>query len=521
MKSPGSRAALAVLLGALIGVAPALAGTGAAEGRRELRIGIAGIPAVLDPATALGGATALIARQVFDTLVTYREASTDIEPGLAARWTVSRDGLTWTFTIRDGVTFHDGTPLTAVEVLAAFERLMSAASPTHQNPGVVWSALLRGFPGVVKELGAPDARTFKIVLVQPYAPLITVLAHPGFGVARASAGPDGTTQLVGTGPYRVTEIRPGRIVLEAARPVRGARAERLVFVEIAGDDQAEGEFAAKTLDLWFPDDPPRRQDGTLSIPGTRVGFLTFQTEREPFSRKKIRQGIAAALDPTLIGVGLERGAVPLQAFLPPGIWGRREGSPLLGASRENALRLLAEGGWPKAFAPILLVPDLPGSVNTAKLAESMAAALSTANVTLRTRVEPPGSLRALTQAGDYELALIEAPVLGGDPHLFLYPLSTSEGATKGPNAVNVSFYRNGRLDDLLIRAGQLSFRPERQRLYARAQALLAEELPWVPIYVRLLWAVVRPEVGGLRLHPTGFHRLDVLTLDLPAGSASR
>ena len=97
--------------------------------------------------------------------------------------------------------------------------------------------------------------------------------------------------------------------------------------------------------------------------------------------------------------------------------------------------------------------------------------------------------------------------------------STSEGAAKGPRALNYSFYRNPRLDDVLARASQLTFRTERQRLYQRAQAMLAEDLPWLPVYVRLQWAVARPEVKGLRLHPTGISRLDGVSLDLPAAIA--
>lgn len=111
--------------------------------------------------------------------------------------------------------------------------------------------------------------------------------------------------------------------------------------------------------------------------------------------------------------------------------------------------------------------------------------------------------------------------MGGDPHLFLYPLSTSEGATKGPAALNFSFYRNARLDDLLIRGSQLAFRPERLRLYQRAQAILAADLPWIPLYARLHWAVVRPEVRNLRLHPSGFHRLDRVGFEADARGLPR
>jgi len=66
---------------------------------------------------------------------------------------------------------------------------------------------------------------------------------------------------------------------------------------------------------------------------------------------------------------------------------------------------------------------------------------------------------------------------------------------------------------VLIRASQLSFRAERQRLYGRAQAMLADEVPWIPVYVRLHWAVARPDVRGLRLHPSGAHRLSTLWIE--------
>ena len=92
--------------------------------------------------------------------------------------------------------------------------------------------------------------------------------------------------------------------------------------------------------------------------------------------------------------------------------------------------------------------------------------------------------------------------------------------SRGPRTSNFSFYRNPRLDDLLIRASQLSFKPERQKLYIRAQAMLAEDVPWIPIYVRLHWAVARPEVRNLRLHASGNHRLDRVTIEAPAAAST-
>jgi len=481
--------------------------------RREVRVGVPGLPAALDPGAALEGATPLVARQVYDTLVTYREGTTDVEPALATRWSVSRDGLVWSFTLRDGVKFHDGTPLTAPEVAASFARLLRAeagAAPT------VWASLFRGTPGVVREVRAPDARTVQLALVQPYAPLLTALAHPALGIARG-ADP---ARSIGTGPYRVVDATAGRLALEAV-PGHWAgpqKSERIVFLDIATDDQAEAELDAKMLDIWFPAAPPRRAEGALSIPGLRVGYLAFQTEKEPFSRRKVRQAVATALDPAVIGVALERAAVPLQSFLPPGVWARREGSPILGATREAVKTLLAEGGgWPDGFKASLLVPSETAPVNLPRLAEALQLALGAAEMPVEVRAEAADAARAMAQKGEHDLALGEAAIVAGDPHFFLFPLSTSEAAMKGPRALNFSFYRNAKLDDVLIRASQLSFRPARERLYQRAQALLAADLPWIPLYAQLHWALVRADVRGLRLHPTGFHRLDTVTLEVAPG----
>lgn len=507
------RSAVALVLAAALAAWPHAAGAQFwpfSPPRREVRVGVAGLPAVVDPATALEGAPALVARQVFDTLVAWKEGSTDIEPALATRWSVSRDALTWTFTLRDNVRFHDGTALSAAEVVASFDRHLR----DPQRPPVAWAALFRGAPGVIKQVRAVDARTVEFVLVQPYAPLLTVLAHPGFGIAREVAG-SGGTRLAGTGPFRVAEVSASRVVLEAvAGHWAGApQTDRLIFLEVSGDDHAEAELDARGLHLWFPDGPPRRQQGALAIPGLRMGYLAFQTEKEPFARKKIRQAIAGALDPAVLGVALGRTAVPLQSFLPAGMWGRREGSPILGGTRRAVAGLLAEGGWPAGYTPTLLAPrelpflDMPG------LAETLRLMLQAADIPIVTQLEPEGTFRAAREAGEHDLVLAETTVTSGDPHHVLYPLSTSEGASREPEVRNFSFYRNPRLDDVLVRASQISWRPERRRLYQRAQAILAEEVPWIPLYVRLVWAVARPEVRGLRLHPTGYPRLTGISVD--------
>jgi len=483
-----------------------------------LRVGLPSVPSELDPATALDGPVPLIARQVFDTLVHYADTSSDVEPGLAVQWSVSKDGLLWTFRLRPGVSFHDGTPLSAQRVVDSLEREIFPAHPLAPAGTAPVTRLLRGMPGVVREVRAKDPQTVQITLAQPYAPLLTVLAHPTFSVVLpAASGAAGGNRWQGTGPFSVAETGAGRMVLDA-KPGHwggGPRLARIVFVEAADDVQAEAALNTQSLDLFFPAGAPPRFSGAMSIPGWRIGYLALETEKEPFKRVKARQATAAALDPGVIASTLGPVAAPLQTFLPRGVWGRRDGPPLMGADAERAKRLLVEAGLASGASATLVVSDSDKRIDQPRLAEAIRTFLGAAGLAVTIRTETPEAALSLAQTGEHQLTLVEGRVEAGDPHFLLYPVSTSEGAVKGPSALNFSFYRNSRLDDLLIRASQLFFRPERQRLYLRAQALLAETLPWIPIYVRLHWAVARPEVRDLRLHPSGNPRLDRVWLEPP------
>lgn len=504
-------------IGGCVGLAAAfLLGltTGAGAQGGVLRVGLPSVSASLDPATALAGPASVIARQVFDTLVQYRDVSSDLEPGLATQWSVSRDGLVWTFRLRDGVRFHDGTALTAQHVVDSLERVIQPNAPHAPVPNAA-SRLVRGVPGVVKEIRAVDARTVQIALLLPYAPLPAVLAHPAFSIVLASALDQ---RWIGTGPFALTEASLGRVVLDANPGYWGGlpRSTRLVFVDSGEDGRGEAMLDAQAVDVVLTSTAPERPSGVLAVPGWRVGYLALESEKEPFDRVKVRRAVAAALDPALIAPAVSRVGVPLLSFLPLGVWSRRDGPPVLEANVAKAKRLLGEAGFPRGTSAGLLIGEGGGRLERSRVAEAVQAALANAGITVSIQTETPEAALQLAREGQHQMALVEARVEAGDPHFLLYPLSSSEGASKGPAALNMSFYRNRTLDDLLIRASQVSFRPERQRLYQRTQVMLAEEMPWVPLYVRLHWAVVRPEVRNLRLHPSGNPRFNRVWVDQPA-----
>jgi peptide/nickel transport system substrate-binding protein len=484
------------------------------QARRELRVGLPALPTVLDPSTAADGPLLQISRQVFDTLVQYREDGSEIEPGLATSWGVSRDGVVWTFRLRQGVKFHDGTLLTAQTVVKSFERQMSPDDPSAPKQVVFWPRVFRGLPGVIKAVQAPDPQTIQFHLLQPYAPLLTLLAHPALAIVLPGAYEGVVQRFYGTGPYKISEVGAGRVVLESHGGYWGApaRLDRILFLQ-AEDPVAKAELDAQRLDVVFPINPPTSPQWAVSQPGWTMWFVAVQTEREPYRQKKVRKALAQAVNPALLAAALGNAAIPSQGFLPLGVWGRWEGSPVLGGDPAGARKLLAEAGFPRGISGTLLIEASPSLPDRAMVGEALRLSAASAGIAITVRSEPPEVYQELAQRGDYDLILREMRAEGGDPHLFLYPLSASEGAVRGGGALNFSFFRSSKLDDLLIRASQLGFRQERLTLYRRAQIMLADELPWIPVSLALHWAWVRPEVRGFKLHSSGIHRLDKVWIE--------
>jgi peptide/nickel transport system substrate-binding protein len=524
--TPGTRAAatrepwrVLALVIAVVALAAALAGASRVSGEPagQLRVGVARLPDSLDPVAVMPTAAGVVFRHLFQGLVQIGERG-DIEPGLATQWSVSRDGLTWTFRLRPDVQFHNGVSLTPDVVVASLARLPTGEEAATREAAEPWLGLFRGKNAVVREIRRGDARTVQMVLAQPFSPLLAALAHPALAIVVTER--DSRVPVLGTGPYRVAEQSATRLVLEA---VPGATdpplAAQLVFEEVGDDAAALAELGpGGRLDVHFPRVPPAWGGlglQVLSGPTWQLGVLALRTHEGVAGRKAVRRAIAASLDPALVGPALGRMARPYPGYLPPQAWALRP-SPPVTHDPTRARRLLAESGSAGA-ALTLLTPEPRDELEPARLAEALRLSLAVAGLTLKVRPEPPATYEAALRSGEGELALAEVTLPLDDPHFLLRPLVASEAALRG-SATNVAFYRNPVADGLLQRGSQIGFRPERLRLYQRLQAQLAEDLPYIPLYVRLQWAVSRPGVRDLRLDPRGRHRLDRVRVAPPSST---
>jgi len=365
-RSPPGRAVAGWLLVALaLLVAGGLAGTGVTA-TGEIRVGVPRLPSTPDPAAVVSGPELMVFRLIGQGLVEFGDRG-EIEPGLAAQWSVSRDGLTWTFRLRPDVQFHDGTPVTADDVVASLGRHVSVDE--REEPGASWGRLFDGPARLVREVRAGESGTVQLLLGQPFSPLLAVLAHPSLSILRLGEG-----QVLGTGPYRWGEERPGQLALEAVRGGAGeaSRPERIVLYEMADDAAGFAGLApGGALHVYFPESPPASSGAglqVLSAPSWRVGLLALRTDRGALRQKAVRQAVALSLDPGLIQPALAPWAIPLAAFLPPGAWAAREAPPpAYDPTRARRLRRSEQEGaprWPRsspALAGLCPSPTAPAT----------------------------------------------------------------------------------------------------------------------------------------------------------------
>jgi peptide/nickel transport system substrate-binding protein len=490
---------------------------GVAAPTGDLHVGVPRVPPSLDPGTATAPAELMPMRLLYEGLVAFGDKG-DIEPALATAWVVSKDGLVWTFRVRPDVLLHDGPPLGVDDVVAALAGRISDAEPPESTP--TWLRPFRGANRLVREVRRGEGASVQIVLAQPYAPVLALLAHPGLAVAV----PRGAGSWSGTGPYRAVELAPDRLVLEAAPAWRGEppQSARLTLHAVADDAAALGGLGpGGLLHAAVVAGPPAWAALGLQVvaaPTWRVGLLALRTDRGLTSRKAVRQSVALALDPALLQPALGRWAVPHAGWLPPGAWAARDAGSLP-FDLPRARRLFAQ------VAPLdptltLLASDRVSGPEAASIAEAIRTSLGAAGFRPQVRLEQPDAAGAAARQGSAELTLHEELLEVNDPDVFLRPLLATDGTTLG-SATNVAFLRSPLIDGMLMRGSQLGFRPERFRLYQRLQALLAEEVPYVPLYVRLQWMVARPEVRGVRLDPMGLHRLERISLEPPPAPPAR
>ncbi|MEZ4623771.1 MAG: ABC transporter substrate-binding protein [Thermomicrobiales bacterium] len=330
----------------LDGRAQAMQDSGASSG--ELVIALPRSLISLDPhgAQSVEEATAIVNAHLLDTL-TYRDAASgEILPRIAESWE-QVDELTWSFTVRSGITFHDGTPVTSADLKASLDRVLELAGPLAP----LWAT--------VESTEAPDDQTFVIKTTSPTGTVPTSATLLYITPAAAATDEAFFEAPIGAGPYKfVSWTRDSEMVCEAvADHWDGAPGiAKLTFRDIPEVAARSTSLETGEIDItWaLPADqlPTLRENSDLTIDSTSTYayyFIWFNASREPFTDVRVRQAMWHALDiETMAADLLQDVGVPASAPIPSTVFGHATQTPYA-YDPELAKSLLAEAGYPDGF----------------------------------------------------------------------------------------------------------------------------------------------------------------------------
>lgn len=313
----------------------------------------------LDPARITDGESSLVTEQLFDTLVRYKPGGVEVEPGLALSWTHDEERRLWHFRLREGVTFHDGTPCDAAAVVNAFERQRDPRHPQHQPNMDYWGDLL-GYVAQV-EVGT-DALDVVFRLDRP-APsfFVPTLAVFTFGIpsptALAQQGAEFGRRPVGTGPFRfVSWETKSEIVLQRHDGWWGGRpgVKDLVFRVIPDANARTQVLRAKQAQIidnvGLSTLPQLEADPDVVVikqPGMHLAYLSMNVKKPPFDDLRVREAVALALDKRrIVQAGWEGRAQPAVTPVPPNLPANAQGLVDRVRDLARARRLLDEALGP-------------------------------------------------------------------------------------------------------------------------------------------------------------------------------
>ncbi len=494
----------------------------------SLRVALTADGATLDPWNATDANALLVTRQIFETLVDYEPGGFKIVPKLAERWSVSSDGRSWTFVLRRGVKFHDGTDLDAAAVALNFDRarqtahaLRGSSTPERSPPPYrAYAALLEGFDdaSVITRVEAKDASTVAITTKLPFGPLLADLAMPSFAIVSPKSmrdDPSGwstvaSSAAAGTGPF---VFRPGawtagqQLALERngaywAKDASGTALpylDRVVFRMIKDEAARIAELRSGGLDavrdITVASLSTVKADPNLQLlprPTVSAAYLGIAGATRPFDKVELRRAIAMAIDKTLLVWTLFNWTGrPATQLLAPGMLGYDDSVvEFYRLDTAAAKRMLADAGLANGFTTDLWYPQSWRAQypDPRRVAESLAADLAKIGITATLRTEDAASYRADASALRFPLWLGETGGDSGDPDSFF-----SDGGVWAGDVVR----------ELLRRARYEADGSKRTELYKQVSKLIQQEASRIPLLHAEALVAATKKVRGLAPHPIG------------------
>jgi peptide/nickel transport system substrate-binding protein len=454
----------------------------------------------LDPQFVTDVPTSRIVMHIHETLVKADEQG-NMLPALATSWSTSEDKLTWTFKLRQGVKFHDGTPFNAAAVKATFERIRDVATASPRRSSLA----------AITEIKVVDDDTITLSTKEPFAPLLAQISAYNLAIMSPTqvqkAGAKYREQPAGTGPFKLKNWQPGeRITLERNNDYWGEKPKLdALETRVVPEDSArvllllggEADVIASVPTVML-----KRLEGSSAVKvikktGYRTIYVGLNNAMPPFNDRRVREAVAHAIDVN----GLQRGVLSGVGKLGGGFE-----SPVIGGAKEippraydpaKAKKLLAEAGHPNGFETSFYVPTGRYLMDR-QLGEAIQAQL--AQVGIRAKIESPewGAFSAITDQKKAPMFILGKGSPTGDLDFTLTLTAMTNGR------MNAFALSNAELDKLILEQRAAVEPDKRRALLARAQDLIYEDVPAVVLFYEDQLFATRANVHDVVIYPNEF-----------------
>nr|WP_274528936.1 ABC transporter substrate-binding protein [Paenibacillus piscarius] len=443
--------------------------------------------------------------KVFESLVAF-DSKGEITDQLAQSHTISEDGLTYTFVLRDGLKFSNGTPVTAADAVFSLERHLKVGGPL-------------AISAKVDTVKAQDDKTLVITLKEPYTPFISELSNFSNGIIPKDFGGVSEEEFfkkpVGTGPFVVESWDPAGDVTftkntnywKEGKPY----IDKLVYKLIQDDSQAINQLkagsvnAVEALSLQNAGEIKNGADTTVATNGSWVTEqLFFNTLDKHFSDIHVRRALALALDREGLTKALTFGyAQTAKSLLPPTIpYNANDTLKTLDFDTAAAKAELAKSAFPNGFSTKLLIAS--GNSTRAQEAQIIQAAGQSIGIKIEIESVELATFRERFFAYDFAAMLNSGQADSPEANSILAFQTDPEGFSKS----YWTHYTNSEVTKLLYEGQKTADGEGRAAIYSKLLQILADEVPYIPLYYPDILIGARSSVEGLMVLPNGSLRLE-------------
>jgi peptide/nickel transport system substrate-binding protein/oligopeptide transport system substrate-binding protein len=468
-------------------------------------------PTTLDPALIVDVTGGSIAAKLFNGLVRLGE-DLSIQPDIAEDWSISKDGMTYTFKIKKGIYFSNKREVKAHDVRYSFKRILH---PQSRSPNT-WvlvkilgaDAFMEGKTDDIKGIRVIDDYTLEIHLIKPFSPFLYLLTMTAAYVVPVEEvekrGPDFSAHPAGTGPFVLKEWLPNR---ELRLEKRGdyfngpIHVKGIIYRIIPEDLTTVTEFELGNLDIInipsseygrFRKDPEKK-NFISSLKGINIYYIGLNCSKPPFNNPDVRKAINYAIDREKILDTVYEGRGRLAKGPVPDNIRTWENKPGYEYNPQKAREIIEREGLEKTAITFYVTAD-QDVVDIAEVIQSYMHAVGM-KVTIK-QLEWSAYKEALNRAEPNMFYLswwADYP----DPENFLFPLFHSSNFGAGGNR---TWYRNLEVDSVIEKAQQTLDRKERNLLYQKAEELIITDAPWVFLWHRTDFTIRQPWVEDYRIY---------------------